>query len=277
MHSLGPILVAPLLRTVDQQLLNLLRSLAPTEWDLPTIVPQWRVRDVAAHLLDTATRKLTLVRDRCFVEQIQIRSTQDLTDLVNRLNREGVLVYRRLSPAVLITMLEAIYPQFADFHEALDPLAPAAFAVSWAGESESLNWFDTARELTERWHHQQQVRLAANRPGIQVRELYHPVLDCCLRALPYQFRDCAAAEGTVVRVEITGVCGGVWNLLRIAERWQLVTDTNAAPAARVVIPEEFAWRLFTKGLPVAAARRVCGTEGEPALAAKVLELTSIVG
>jgi hypothetical protein len=83
----------------------------------------------------------------------------------------------------LIGMLKAACRESVTFHESLDPYAPAAFAVSWAGETESLNWFDTARELTERWHRQQQTRLATNRPGILTPELYHPVLDCFLRGL----------------------------------------------------------------------------------------------
>ena len=85
---------------------------------------------------------------------------------MNRLNAEGVTVYRRLSPPVLIDMMKAACQQSARFHESLDPFAPATFAVSWAGEETSLNWFDTARELTERWHHQQQIRIAASRPDI---------------------------------------------------------------------------------------------------------------
>ncbi len=44
------------------------------------------------------------------------------------------------------------------FVTALDPDAPALFAVAWAGESQSDNRFDTAREYTERWHHQMQIR-----------------------------------------------------------------------------------------------------------------------
>jgi len=62
--------------------------------------------------------------------------------------------------------------------------------VSWAGEEESANWFDTAREFTERWHHQQQIRLAVNKPGIVTREFYFPVLDCFMRALPYAYAPC---------------------------------------------------------------------------------------
>jgi hypothetical protein len=89
---------------------------------------------------------------------------------VNRLNQEGVTVYRRLSPTVLIDMMKMACEQSADFHESLDPFAPAAFNVSWAGEETSLNRFDMARELTERWHHQQQIRLATSRPGIMTPE-----------------------------------------------------------------------------------------------------------
>ena len=183
-----PILCSHLLRRVDERLIDLLSSLTPGEWDLKTVVPLWRVRDVAAHLLDTILRKLSMVRDSCYVEAVSIRSPEDVITLVNRLNREGVTVYRRLSPKVLIGMMKEACEQSARFHESLDPFSPAAFAVSWAGEESSLNWFDTARELTERWHHQQQIRLATNRPGILTPELYHPVLDCFVRGLPHVYR-----------------------------------------------------------------------------------------
>ena len=203
-----PILCANLLRKVDERLIELLSSLRSEEWDLQTTAPLWKIRDVAAHLLDTALRKLSMVRDHCYVEAVNIRSPQDLLTLVNRLNREGVAVYRRLSPRVLIDMMKDACEQSARFHESLDPFAPAAFAVSWAGEERSLNWFDTARELTERWHHQQQIRLATNRPGIMTPELYHPVLDCFMRGLPHTYRDVGAPLGTALLLEISGECGG---------------------------------------------------------------------
>ncbi len=46
---------------------------------------------------------------------------------MNRLNREGVTVYRRLSPPVLIDMMKMACDQYATFHESLDPFAPAVF------------------------------------------------------------------------------------------------------------------------------------------------------
>src|ERR1700744_3570395 len=129
-----PILCAHLLRVVDAKLIELLRELGLEEWNLQTLAPAWKVCDVAAHLLDTVLRKLSMVRDHCFVEQLELNSEQDVIEFVNRLNREGVAVHRRLSPAVLIDMMQSACRQSADFHESLDPFAPAAFNVSWAGE-----------------------------------------------------------------------------------------------------------------------------------------------
>jgi uncharacterized protein (TIGR03083 family) len=272
----APILCASLVRRVDDKLIGLLRALEPHEWDFETIAPLWRVRDVAAHLLDTALRKLSLVRDSWNVEAVEIRSPKDLVCLVNRLNAEGVAVYRRLSPPLLIELMRMACDESARFYESLDPFAPAAFGVSWAGEEKSLNWFDTARELTERWHHQQQIRLAVNRPGIMIPELYHPVLDCFMRALPHHYRDVAAPEGTVILFEISGECGGKWFLSRQASAWNFVEGATDA-ASHVAIPESIAWRIFTKGIDREEARREVAIGGNVALGERILTLTAIIG
>jgi hypothetical protein len=88
--GVDPILGAPLLRCVDQELIALLKWLSPEDWDRQTVAPQWKVRDVAAHLLDTVLRKPSIVRDSWFVEKVEIRSAQDVVAHLNRLNREGV-------------------------------------------------------------------------------------------------------------------------------------------------------------------------------------------
>ncbi len=272
-----PILCAHLLRRVDERLIDLLGSLTPGEWDFQTIAPLWKVRDVAAHLLDTALRKLSMVRDSCYVEPVNIRSPQDVITLVNRLNREGVAIYRCLSPKVLIDMMKVGCEQSALFHESLDPFAPAAFAVSWAGEETSLNWFDTARELTERWHHQQQIRFAANRPGIVTPDLYYPVLDCFVRGLPHLYRDVDAPLGTSLLLEISGECGGRWVLTKGSIGWRLAKPSDEKFASRVTIPQELAWRVFTKGIDRDSARARIAVEGDQDLGEKVLQLTAIVG
>jgi uncharacterized protein (TIGR03083 family) len=274
--GIEPILGAPLLRRVDARLIELLRDLRPEEWDLQTLAPAWKVRDVAAHLLDTVLRKLSMVRDRCFVEQPNITSEQDVVDLVNRLNREGVTVYRRLSPPVLIQLMEVTCRQSADFHESLDPFATALFNVSWAGESTSLNWFDTARELTERWHHQQQIRQATNRPGIMSPDLYHPVLDCFMRGLPHAFRSVVAPPGTTIRIDVDGDCGGTWLLTRTATAWSFTSMQTSSSSAHVSIPQQIAWRVFTRGITRPDAIAQSSIRGDRTLAERIFQLTAIV-
>jgi hypothetical protein len=140
-----------------------------------------------------------------------------------------------------------------------------------------LNWFDTARELTERWHHQQQIRLATNRPGIMTPDLYHPVLDCFARGLPHVYRDVDAPAGTILLLEISGECGGQWFLFREAAQWNFVDRPDGAVASRVTIPQELAWRVFTKGIDRDSARRQIAVEGNRRLGEKVLDLIAIVG
>jgi len=274
--GIEPILCAPLLRRVDTKLIELLRDLRPDEWDLQTIAPAWKVRDVAAHLLDTPLRKLSMVRDSCFVETPEIHSPKDLVDFVNRMNREGVAIYRRLSPAVLIDLMEFACRQSADFHESLDPFAPATFNVSWAGETHSLNWFDTARELTERWHHQQQIREATSRHGIMTPDLYHPVLDCFLRGLPHALQAVDAPPGSLVKVEILGDCGGLWLLQKQDAGWSFTVSAPIEPAAHVKIPQQIAWRIFTKGIDRNQAIAQSTIDGDHAVGERIFHLTAIV-
>lgn len=256
------ILCANLIREVDQKLLELMADLTPEEYDFPTVAGQWRVRDVLAHLLDTALRKLSMARDKTFVEKVEIRTAEHVRELVDRMNSEGVRVYGRLSAPVLRSLMAVACEESAAFHERLDPLGKAMFAVSWGGEEGSLNWFDTARELTERWHHQQQIREATGRPGIMTPRLYRPVLECFARVLPYAFRD--LHEGCVELV-VRGDCGGTW---RFGE---------GEVRARAVVPQEIAWRIFTKGIDVEDARAQSVLEGDPVLALRLLRLTAIVG
>ena len=274
--STAPILCAHLIRKVDQRLIELMRTLTASEWSLPTVAPGWSVRDVAAHLLDTAVRKLSQVRDHHFVETFAIASPQDLVSLINRLNHEGVIVYRRLSPPVLIQFMELACAESTRFHEALDPFGPATFAVSWAGEHQSLNWFDTARELTERWHHQQQIRLAANRPGIMTPELYHPVLDCFLRGVPHLYRDVEAPPGTAIVLEIVGDCGGQWCLRRHRSGWYFDSAATRDAASRVRIPQELAWLIFTQAINPKVAEAQVEILGNYDLGKRVLNLTGVV-
>jgi uncharacterized protein (TIGR03083 family) len=276
-ESLPPILTAHLFEELDGKLVELLESLNDDEWRRPTVVPRWNVKQIAAHLLDTATRRLSFGRDGEPVDAPVIRSDADLAAFINGLNARGVDLFGRLSPRVLLSLTRAVVSDLHRYVAGLDPYAPARIGVSWAGEMQSLNWFDIARELTERWHHQQQIRLAVDRPGIMTPRLYGPVLDCFMRGLPYAYRSVSAAAGTVVAIEVSGDCGGVWYLERAADGWELrIAADLGAIAARTTIPQDIAWQIFTKAMTAEAARARVSIEGDAALGGGVLRMLTIV-
>jgi len=272
----GPILTAHLFSKLEAKLIELLRSLSPDDWEQQTLAPKWKVKDVAAHLLDTQLRKLSVCRDGYAGQTASVHSHADLVALVNRLNHEGVSVYRRLSPDLLIQLMEMASRQSVAYHESLDPFAPSVFPVTWAGEEKSANWFDTAHEFTERWHHQQQIRMAVDRPGIMTREFYYPVVDCFMRGLPFAYRTETSESGTLARFNISGDCGGSWYLYRDSVTWKLLDLPMGEPVSETTIPQEIAWRIFTKGIGREAARAQVQVSGDARIGLHILEMVSII-
>ncbi len=274
---LKPILTAHLFPKLEAMLIELLGSLSPEEWEKQTLAPKWKVKDVAAHLLDTQLRKLSLARDGYVAERPDLSKDDGLVDFINRLNAGGVGIYRRLSPQVLIELMRLASQQSIEYHHSLDPHADAVFPVSWAGENKSANWFDTARELTERWHHQQQIREAVNKPGIMTREFYCPVLDTFMRALPFGYRRVTANPGSMAQFNVDGDCGASWYLYRDDESWTLAATPVGKKIAEASIPQEIAWRIFTKGIDRQSALAEIKTTGEQELCTHILNVRAIVG
>jgi hypothetical protein len=148
--------------------------------------------------------------------------------------------------------------------------------VSWAGPDRAPAWLDTAREYTERWLHQQQIRDAVNRPGLKERKYFHPVLDTFVRALPHTYRGVSVTDTTVIKMVVTGEAGDTWYLVGEANRWSLNKAVELQPTSVVTMDQETCWRLFTKGIDKERARVGVSIEGDVGLGEKVLETVSII-
>ncbi len=98
--ALEPIFTAHLFPKLEGMLIELLRSLTPKDWEKQTVAPKWKVKDVAAHLLDTQLRKLSVCRDHQVLESPKITSHTDLVALINSLNADGVKKYSQLNPSI---------------------------------------------------------------------------------------------------------------------------------------------------------------------------------
>jgi uncharacterized protein (TIGR03083 family) len=277
LQPVAPVFLAHRFAALHPELITLLRGLEGTDWNRPTACAEWSVKDIAAHLLDGNIRRLSFQRDRFSPPSGELIQTyQDLVAYLNRLNADWVKAARRMSPEVLVQLLEVTGPQVADFYLSLDPFGPALFAVAWAGEDSSLNWFDIAREYTERWLHQQQIREAVSAPGLLGREWVHPVLDVFLRALPFSFRAVERGAGSALGIEVQGDAGGNWTLLRAPEGWQLFDGSLPRPDADVRLSQDTAWRLLSKGLRAEEARKRVSIFGDPDLGTAFLNTLSVM-
>jgi uncharacterized protein (TIGR03083 family) len=266
-HPLAPTLVQDLFLPLQEELVGVLRGLPAGAWDLPTTSRLWRVREIAAHILDGQLRRISTQRDGHAPPPpaAPIRGHDDLVRFLNDLNESFVAVSRRLSPRVLVELLEWAGPRLAETARATDPHGAAVFAVSWAGEARSAAWFDLARDLTEHWHHQQQIRLAAGVPLLLDARFAAPVMDTFARALPFAYRDADAADDTSVEIAIAPPVDRVYALRREGRRWLLEEGPAEAPKARISLDGESAWRIFTGSIPRVEAARRSTVSGVPAL------------
>jgi hypothetical protein len=273
-----PISTVHLFPQLQQLLLEFLTGLSPTDWEKRTIVPLWTIKDIVAHLLDGNLRTLSMARDQYFGEKPGlIESYGDLVTYLNHLNADWIKAFKRISPTVLIDLLAFSGVQYNTYLAALDPAATAIFSVAWAGEEESKNWFHIAREYTEKWHHQQQMRLAMGQEeDLYAPELYFPYLDTSMRALPHHYRNTERAEGSAISFSVQGVENAQWHLQRKDQKWVLTQNTPLSVLANVEIGKEVAWRIFSKGIAKAEAIKSVRIDGDQKLGEVVLDMLAVM-
>lgn len=276
MLPLPPIETRHLFREINAALLDLCATFSPDDWAKPTVHADRNVKDLVAHLLDGSLRRLAIQRDGHFLHAPDMRSFADMVAFIQQLNREWIIAAKRLSPRVIVDLMMRADEEVAALFSSLEPQAPSPFGVAWAGEEWSESWFDMAREYTEKWHHQQQIRDAVGRPGFKERRFLHPVLDTFLRGAPHAYRDMHAGDGTTVEITIRGEAGGKWHLVCDADRWSLVTDCPNEPTTFVELDADSAWRLWTKGLDGSSARTKAIVRGDASLATPLFSMVTIM-
>ena len=263
---------------LQQELISLLRGLGESDWSRPTLARRWAVKDIAAHLLDTDLRRLSSQRDG-YGPGPPTQSADDYKDLVaflNRLNASWVEATKRLSPRVLVDLLEWSGPRVAELFASLPPDGPSHFSVAWAGEERSANWMDIGREYTEKWHHQAQIREAVGAPSLNSRRWLGPVLELSMYALPHAFRNVEAARGSAVSVRVDGEAGGAWHIRMETGGWKLLEGEATEAAASVRLDGETAWRLFFNALDSEDAKRRVSSSGDEELCAAFFAVRSVM-
>lgn len=262
---------------LDKLLITLLTELTEEEWNAQTVARLWKVKDVASHLLDGNLRALSTSRDHFFGETPgNISTYEELVGFLNDLNLSWTSATRRLSPQVLTWLLELTGQQYTAHLKTLDPFGDAIFPVAWAGQDTSPNWFHIAREYTEKFLHQQQIRDAVNKPGLMTKTLYHPFMDTLMYAFPYTFKDVLADKGTVVSMTITTDIGGRWNIVRDVQNWTLNKQPDISADAAISIDPVTAWKLFSKSWHFADVIDKVTITGNVQLGEQALKMVSVM-
>lgn len=253
-------------------LLGLIRDLSPEEWHRPTAAGLWLVRDVVAHLLGDDLNRLSRTRDAYIGDGP--RPSEALPDFIHRINQDWVSVADRLSPTVLLDLLEVTSPQVLRMWHELD-LDAVGGSVIWAGPNPAPVWLDCARDFTEYWVHQQQIRDATERHDPSSAVVLHTVLDTFLRALPHTLAHHSEPDGTAVMVVVEGANGGTWSVARSPDRWRWIEDTSH-PATIITCSAGTLWRLCVRNIEPQEAHRRVTIRGNTALAEAVLQIVSII-
>jgi uncharacterized protein (TIGR03083 family) len=269
-----PVLVAHLFPEILEALLELLARLEPREWALPTACAGWTVHDVALHLLGDDVGFVSRKRDG-HVLPIAVEGWEPLVRWIDQQNAQWVSATRRTSPRLVRQLLRSVGTQVCAHVTTLDPKVLGG-PVSWAGPDPAPVWLDLAREYTERWLHQQHIRDAVGQPGLKEVRYLAPVLATFVRGVPRAYQGLEAPEGTAVALTIDGEAGGRWFVAREAGAWHLAGEAERAPQAAVVLEQETAWRLFSRGLRPQQARAAAILQGDVRLAERLLETVSIL-
>jgi uncharacterized protein (TIGR03083 family) len=228
-----------------QSLITLLGGLTPEQWARPTACGTWTVRDIAGHLLGVDLGNLARHRD-----DHSMPAPSDVAELprwIDDFNEEWVRAVSRLSDRLLVDLLDLSGRWFEDYLGQLD-LEAMGESVSWAGPDPAPVWLDVAREYTERWVHQQQIRHAVERPGLCDDRFLGAVVSTFVCCLPLHYDDLEAPVGTVLRISVTGPGGGGWCLRRLDRAWTLTRDSGQDGDGLVQLDADAAWRLLTGAL-----------------------------
>lgn len=251
-----PVEVAALFATERARLLGLLATVSDKEWQRPSPCPEWTVLGLCCHLVGDDFSLLARHRDGYHgTSAPEGVAEPEFIEWIDNLQIEWVHAARRLSPRLVVDLLDWAGPQLVEVLGRQDPAARVA-SVSWAGPDPVPVWLDQVRELSEYWIHRQQLLQAVGRPPDLRPDLFGPILDGLRWAYPYRLAAIDAQPGDFVSIEITGPVPASWHLVATGEAWTFRNEPGSRHVASLSMTTDQAWRLLTNNLPAAEHPRL---------------------
>ena len=287
-----PINLLELFPGLSKELELCLNSIPDSDWSNPTACTGWSVKDLVAHLIGGNVNRLKdqtalyanepeLVTLFGLANQMPqptglFTDFDELLSFINKSNQTWVNLTSQFSSVELINFVRKTDNLLFKHFSSLDPNFVTNTGVLWAGESTSEVWFDIAREYTEKWLHQQQIREAVQFDDLYERQWLFPVFDTFMRGLPHNFRNFDPGKDSSIAISILGSAGGHWSLLHENENWILYSGLSTNPIAHIQLDQVLAWRLFTKGISKDEVQNKIETIGDQSVVSTFLEMVTIM-
>jgi uncharacterized protein (TIGR03083 family) len=253
-------------RSSTADVLALLRDLPAEDWDLPTDLPGWSVRAVAAHLAHLEAELAGLPQQSHPVDQ-----ADHIKNPLGRHTEAGVVGRRDREPEQIIEELQAATRIRSDQLEADPPTDPEAMPERTPG---GLPW-PWGRTLSNRaldmWMHEQDIRRAVGRPGHLDTLGAEHVGGQILTSFPYVVGKAAGAPpGSTVVLRVTGDQEAELGVeVGPDGRARPHPEIEGDPTVSLLMDFEVAVILFGGRRPVDSVE--VGVTGDTALARAILE------
>jgi uncharacterized protein (TIGR03083 family) len=238
-------------RTVDalastwSSIRELLGTLTPEQWRLPTVLPGWDVQANVTHIIGTEASFLGEPVPEIVVDE----SAGHIRNEIGKFNEVWVQGLDAWTPEQVLATFDDFTARRLEILRSMTQEEWDAEAMTPAGKS-TVGRFIQIR-VFDCWIHEQDIREAVGRPGHLAGPAVAVTLDEVATALGFVVgKKARMPEGTSVSFELTGSSGRVINVA-VGERAQVV-DSLDGPAT------------VTITMPAVPFTRLCGGRAAPA-------------
>jgi uncharacterized protein (TIGR03083 family) len=244
----------------------LIDDLAPGDWDRPSPLPGWTVRDNLSHVIGTEAMLLGEAAPPPAGDRDQLPHVRNA---IAEMNERWVQALRTAPPEVMRARFAQVSARRLD---ALGAMSQADFdAPSWTPVGENNYGRFMEIRLYDCWMHEQDMRDGAGRPGNEEGPAAERSVDEAVGALGYLIgKRAGAPEGSLVHLELTGpVQRSLY--VEVAGRARVVADPDRPPTVTLSLSSNLFSRLTGGRTDAAAHASEIAMSGDTVLGRRVAE------
>ncbi len=215
---------------------DLAEDFGESEWETPTELPGWSVKDCYSHVIGTEE----MVRGEP-APDVDLSGLDHLTAPSSMFTEPPVAIRRNRSGSEVLGELRSITASRIEELRALPAEGWEAIGFTPAGEGPYREFMNI--RAFDCWLHEQDVRRALGRPGHQEGAVAEHAMERCQLAMGFVVgKKAGAAEGTSVVFEVTGSMARSIPVV-VEGRARVVEEVPATPTVRITMDQETYWCL----------------------------------